>query len=215
MSTEKFVSAISTLSAFDKLENVRPHNDLGDCLADVYRELPTPSQDTILAFESALQTSPYIVPVPHVQDTHPIDVLAMATEMNLAEDGIPQSAVHLPSPDTLLAEGVRQLQTGLGDAPVLQHAILEAPRTFTPLVDTSAMAPSWMEAVPKAELDAFQRGVKNLNIFLNSVPSDILSQKDLLQLQFAMGEISAYKEMGVQISQKSASNIETVLKQQE
>lgn len=220
MSTEKIVSAISSLSGFDMLDGVRSHNLVDDAMAEVRYALAMPSQDAVLAFESALHTSQYVVPVPPSQDANVTDVLAMADEISLTQDGVAtDAAVQLPSPDTLLAEGVRQLQTGLGDvvgdAPVLKDSILEIPRTFTPLTDTSALDSSWIEAMPKAEVDAFQRGIENLDSLLHSVSSEILSQKDLLQLQFAMEEISVFKEIGIQISQKSASNIETVLKQSE
>lgn len=218
MSTEKIISAIPSLSGFDMLEQVRSHNVLGDVFSDVmpdgihgaradaYSVLPPPNQDAVVAFEVAMQTSQYVVPVPHTQNLHFTDTLAMADAMKPVQDGVvTQNAVHLPSPDTLLAEGVRQLQVGDADSSAFVSSQFE-PAQF---------APSWMEAVPKAEVDAYQRGLENLDSLLHSVSAETISQKGLLQLQFAMEEISVYKEIGIQISQKSASNIESVLKQSE
>lgn len=201
MSTEKIVSAIPSLSGFDMLEQVRSHDVMSDARADVYSTLPTPSQEAVTAFEAAMHTSQYVVPVPHTQEVHFADALALADAMSPVQDGVvTQNAVRLPSPDTLLADGVRQLQTGIADTSVLE---------------STQFAPSWMEAATPLQMDNFQRGLENLDSLLHSVSTETISHKGLLQLQFAMEELTVYKEIGVQISQKSASNIETVIKQSE
>ncbi len=169
MVTERIVTAISSLSGFDMLENVRAHN--------------VRARD-MLAFEAAMQTG----------QTH---MSAPLTPHAVIQDTVIPEHLSLPSPQSLLAERVQHLQASL--------------------------EPSWMEAVPPVEQDAvrpleqdaFQRGLDRLENVLHTASSDALSQKTLFQLQFAMAEMSAYKEIGLQISKKSASNLETVLKQQE
>ncbi|MFI3271621.1 MAG: hypothetical protein R3Y11_05895 [Pseudomonadota bacterium] len=222
MSTERIVIAIDSLSGFDMLERVRSHNDLGvglhndlgDALHDANRALPQPSHDAVIAFESAMQTSQYVVPVSHAQQVDFTNTMAMVDDASLVSDAVAtKEAVVLPSPETLLADGVRQLQTGLVDG---------VRQLQTGLADGASIAPSftpaeasWMEALPAPERDTFQRGVENLEGLVQSVTSETISQKGLLQLQFAMEEITVYKEIGIQISQKSASSVETVMSQTE
>ncbi len=210
MSAEKIVTAIPSLSGFDMLDGVRSQvvldealdGTLNSAIKGPHREIPMPSHDAVLAFESAMQTSHYatpagldspVGPVSHSQEVDFTNALAM-NDTSVFTDGmhVTQDAVRLPSPDTLIADGVRQMQGGV-----------------------DAVEPSWMEVVAPTEKDALQRGLDSLDNLFYSASSDALSQKTLLQLQFAMEEISVYKEIGVQISQKSASNIETVLKQTE
>lgn len=215
MSIERNVLAISAMSPFDMIEGVRASH-----MDDAYHELVLPSQDMVQAFETAMEQGPkqefHVVQASATEgtafETRSLELAAnsntpMLEQLSFAQAMVAPETVHdahtLPSPASLVAESARHVPSGMAEEVFSLSEGMENTRF------------NWLSMAQPSDQQVFDQAWRDVNAVLTAASQGLLSHHDLLELQFAMGKIKAYNQIGLQISQKYASAVETLLSSSE